>query len=104
MALSFMSVGNQQGSTCYVIFGSHPDDEKLATEFQEEINAEHPNKVYLVDKNSNDARQLLQFYAIHDNRFPMLLLVREDDSLSYHWSGTLPTIDDVIYRLHQIGD
>lgn len=104
MALSFLSVGNQRGATCYVIYGSHPDDIDSATEFQTEINAEHPGVVVLIDKHSNDARSLLQFYSISDNRFPMLLLVREDDSLSYHWTSTLPTVDDVIYRLHQIGE
>lgn len=104
MALSFLSVGNQQGSACYIIHGSRPDDIQQVTEFQADVHQEYPNKVVLIEKNSHDARELTRFYSIHDNRYPLLLLVREDDSLTYQWSSSLPNVQDLTYRLRQIGD
>jgi hypothetical protein len=104
MALSFMSATNQRGSTTYVIYGSHPDDFVSAAAFQTQINADQPDEVILLDKNSNDARELMSFYAINDTRTPQTFLISESDQLLYHWSSSLPAADDLLYRLHQLGD
>ena len=104
MSLSFLSVGNERGATCYVIHGSHPSDQKDALDFQGAVSAEHPGRVVLLDKNSSESRAVIEFYAISDNRFPLALLVREDDSLAYMWSAQLPADEDLRYHLHQIGE
>ena len=104
MALSFMPEANIQGTVCYLIHGSHSSDLTQAQDFQTAINTQIPGKVYLVDDNAREAHELISFFALTDLRFPIFLIVREDDSLAYEWTSTLPMVDDVLYRLHQIGD
>lgn len=98
-----MTSSNQRGSTTYVIHGSHPDDLEGAIDFQKRINGNRQGEVVLLEKNSNDTRALLSFYGIVDSRTPQLLIVRENDSLLYHWSGSLPAVEDILYRLRQLG-
>jgi len=93
-----------QGTLCYVIVGSHPDDAESAGTFQQAIHEQLPDKVILLEKNSHDAQLILSFYAVTDAICPILLVVRDDDSLAYQFSGTLPTVDDLLYRLNQIGN
>ena len=104
MALSFMPQADVRGTICYVICGSHPSDMTQSQDFQAAIHAQQPGKVFIFDHNSNEARALLDFFALTSALMPVSLLVREDDSLAYEWSGSLPVADDVLYRLHQIGD
>ena len=104
MALSFLPQSNLPGTLCYIIYGSHPNDAVQAQDFQATINEQHPNKVVLFEHNSREARGLIDFFSLTDLRYPVLLIVREDDSLAYQWSTTLPTPEDLMYHLHQIGD
>jgi len=104
MALSFMPQSDVRGTICYVIYGSHPSELTQSQDFQTAIHAQRPGKVFLIDHNSNEARALLDFFAMTTAMMPVSLLVREDDSLAYEWSGSLPIADDVLYRLNQIGD
>ena len=104
MALSFMPQADIRGTICYVICGSHPSDVTQCQDFQTAIHAQRPGKVFIVDHNSNEARALLDFFALTTAMMPVSLLVREDDSLAYEWTSTLPVVDDVLYRLNQIGD
>jgi len=104
MSLSFLPQSNQPGTICYLIHGGHTSDTTQARDFQKAINDRLPNKVVLIDNNSQESRELVNFFALTDLRFPIFLIVREDDSLSYEWTTTLPTVEDVLYHLHQIGD
>lgn len=104
MALSFLPQSNLPGTLCYLIHSGHSGDIGHSQDFQKAVNEQLPDKVFLVENNSHEARELIEFFALTDLRFPIFLIVREDDSLSYEWTTTLPEVDDVLYRLHQIGD
>lgn len=100
-----MSKSNPQGTTTYVLYGAHPEELQQATDFQTEINTEMPGEVILVDMHSADARALLSFYSITDNRTPQTFIIGgESDALNYHWTASLPQIGDVMHHLRQIGD
>ena len=99
-----MAQSNVPGKLCYLIHGSHSGDLAQCQDFQTAVNAELPGKVILVDSNSREARELTGFFALTDHRLPVLLIVREDDSLAYHWTASLPTVDNTLYHLRQIGD
>lgn len=99
-----MSQSNTRGTVCYLIHTSHFSDLTLCSDFQVAINTELPNKVVLVESNSREAHELIKFFALTDQRFPVFLIVREDDSLAYNWTTHLPTVDDTLYHLRQIGD
>jgi len=105
MSLSFITQQTDTpGTLCYVIHGNRTEELEAAAAFQGTVHQQIPGKVCLIDKNSHDARAILEFYAITDTRFPISLLVREDDALAYEWSSALPTTEDVLYHLNQIGD
>jgi len=105
MSLSFLShMIDIPGALCYVIYGSHPQDIAQANHFQNTVHEQLPNKIHLLDKNSSEARSLLDFYAITDNRYPISLLVQEDDTLAYQWTNNLPVTQDLVYHFRQIGD
>ena len=99
-----MSKSNPYGTTTYVIYGSHPEEEQQALDFQTEVNTEKPNQVILLEKNSRDAEELLLFYAITETRTPQVLIIGESDTMNYHWSTALPVASEILYRLNQIGD
>jgi len=104
MALSFMPQADLRGTICYVLCGSHPSEISQSQDFKAAIEMQRPGRVFILDRNSSEGRALLDFFAMTTALLPISLLVREDDSLAYEWSGTLPMVDDVLYRLNQIGD
>lgn len=102
MALEFTNIPDRTGAAVYLLGnGQHSTDNELRR-IGEEIDQLTPveTQVVLLDINRGDGMKIKEFYAITTT--PTVMIVLDDDTVPYQWSGTLPRTDQITYHLSQI--
>ncbi len=102
MALEFTTIPDRTGPAIYIIGNGTIDMEKQLKLLGEEVDklTEDETQVVYLDPNTREGQDIKTFYAIET--LPIILIVMDDDTVPYQWSGTLPRPDEISYALSQI--
>lgn len=104
MGLDFTSIPDREGAALYVLHNGNTVAVQRLTRLKDEITAASSHQVVLVDVNTPDGKNICEFYQINADSLPVAMIVADDDTIPYQWSGdAIPTnANDIIYQLNRI--
>lgn len=103
MGLDFTEIADRTGAACYVLHQGLMTDARRFESLREDIQSRIKHQVVLVNVKSRDGEKIRDFYDIPKESLPVVLLIRDDDTIHSMWSGTeIPTADVIAYNLQQI--
>jgi arginine repressor len=104
MGLDFTSIPDKEGAALYMLHNGNSIVLQQLTRLKDEIAATSQHQVVLVDVHTPDGEQIRDFYNINADSLPVLMIIADDDSILYQWSGSsIPTNgSDIVYQLNQI--
>lgn len=102
MALEFTTIPDRTGPAIYIIGDGTIDMENRLKQLGEEADklTEDETQVVYLDPNSREGQDVKAFYGIE--QLPIILIVMDDDTIPYQWTGSLPRPDEIAYTLSQI--
>lgn len=102
MALEFTDIPDRNGAAVYLLSnGQHTMENELRT-LGEEIDrlTPHDTQVVLLDSSRGDGIRVKEFYSITTT--PTAMIILDDDTVPYQWTGSLPQADQIAYHLNHI--
>jgi hypothetical protein len=104
MGLDFTSIPDREGVALYMLHTGNTFELQRLTRLEDEITTATDHQVVLIDVNSSDGEQIRSFYSLDLEQLPTLLVIQDDDSIAYQWSGdAIPSSGtDIAYQLNQI--
>lgn len=103
MGLDFTTIADHHGAALYILTGGSMFDKQKFERMSQEITKHTSHQVVLLDVKTPDGEKIRDFYDIMPERLPVVLVVRDDDSLAHMWSSTeIPSPDVISHHLKQI--
>ncbi len=103
MGLEFTSIVDREGAACYMLHRGTVSDSRMFERLRQEISKNTDHQVVVVDARTTDGERIRDFYDIMPEQLPVVLIIRDDDSVAQLWSGSeIPGADMIAYQLKQI--
>lgn len=105
MGLDFTNISDRRGAALYYIHHGLHTEEQFAERLQRDVKASLPDvQIVSVSVRSADGEKIRDFYDVMPEQLPVLLIVRDDDSLAgMYGSSDMPPTDQLAYILRSIG-
>jgi hypothetical protein len=102
MALEFTDLPDKAGVATYILADTTFEQDRWRL-FIDETSKHTTNQVLLVDKASDDARKIIDFYDLEKYQLPLIALIADDDTLHSVWGANeIPTPETVAFSANQI--
>lgn len=104
MPLEITSIPDREGAALYVVSSHDTATHQKLKRLVDEVSDLSQHQTALLEPGDGDARKILDFYDITEDRLPVAMIVNDDDTLVETWHGAyIPTnASDISYRLSQI--
>lgn len=97
MGLDFTNIKDSDGAEIYILHHPSFTETRQFEQLQKDIAASRPNdQVVLLDVNGAQGEQVRDFYDIMPETLPIVMVIADDDSILYQWSGDAIPAADVI--------
>ncbi|MBP7837143.1 hypothetical protein KA021_00385 [Candidatus Saccharibacteria bacterium] len=97
MGLDFTNIQDSDGAAIYILHHPSFTETRQFEQLQKDIAASRPDdQVILLDVNDTQGEQVRDFYDIMPETLPLVMVIADDDSILYQWSGDAIPAADVI--------
>lgn len=103
MGLDFTNIPDGEGAAVYVLHYPTFTDTKRFEELKKDVLSSSPgSQIVLLDVNGAQGEQVRDFYDITPESLPTVMLIADDDSIIYQWSGdAIPAADVICSQLRR---
>lgn len=102
MGLEFTNIKDRSGVALYVLHNSNSMELTRLKSLAEEVRQLCEHQVAIIDIKTPNGEQIRDFYDILPEQLPVVLCVRDDDSIAQMWSDqSIPAADVIAFTLKQ---
>jgi hypothetical protein len=103
MGLDFTDIPDREGAALYILHTGNTLELQKFQHLADEIATSDGHQAILVDVNTPDGEKIRDFYDIMPEQLPVVMVVKDDDSIAAQWAGSeIPASDVITYQLRQI--
>jgi hypothetical protein len=104
MGLDFTNIKDSEGIAVYILHQPNFTQTQQCIKLRAQITLVRPKAtVVVLDLSTADAERVRDFYDILPEAAPTVLLVADDDTIKFQWSGhEIPGVSTICYQLAQL--
>lgn len=103
MGLESTNIKDSEGAALYILHTGSVLAGRQLEHMASEIQQRTGHQVHMLDVHAQDGEKVRDFYDINVSDLPVVLIVRDDDTLTNIWKhNEIPTTDVIAHALRQV--
>jgi pantothenate kinase len=102
MGLDFTNIKDRSGVALYILHNSNTVELARLESLAEEVQKLCDHQIAIIDIKTPNGEQIRDFYDVLPEQLPVVLCIRDDDTIAQMWSGhSIPAADVIAFTLKQ---